>query len=173
MKFSIKNFFGKCETTDLVTFTEEILNGKIHFLYYDSSYLQQGSPTCTKESMRLILTLLACNKWPCNAIDIKSAFLQEKQIERPVFLIPPPEFQEQNTVWKLKTYIYGLSDVLRKWHLRVKEELCKLGIQCNKFESSLFYYQNNNSLDGILITFMLITFVGEGQKNLETASKHC
>ena len=37
--------------------------------------------------MRLILTLLASNKWPCNAIDIKSAFLQGKQIERPVFLI--------------------------------------------------------------------------------------
>ena len=39
--------------------------------------------------MRLILTLLASNKWPCNAIDIKSAFLQGKQIERPVFLIHP------------------------------------------------------------------------------------
>ena len=29
MKFSIKDFFIKC---DLVTFTEEILNGKLHFL---------------------------------------------------------------------------------------------------------------------------------------------
>ena len=29
MKFSIKDFFSKC---DLVTFTEEILNGKLHFL---------------------------------------------------------------------------------------------------------------------------------------------
>ena len=37
MKFSIKDFFSKCdpnlrETADLVTFTEEILNGKLHFL---------------------------------------------------------------------------------------------------------------------------------------------
>ena len=37
MKFFIKNFFSKCwsklqETADLVTFTEEILNGKLHFL---------------------------------------------------------------------------------------------------------------------------------------------
>ena len=29
MKFSIKNFFSKC---DQITFTEEILNGKLHFL---------------------------------------------------------------------------------------------------------------------------------------------
>ena len=37
MKFSIKNFFSKCdqiwkqETADLVAFAEEILNGKLHF----------------------------------------------------------------------------------------------------------------------------------------------
>ena len=30
MKFFIKDFFSKC---DVVTFTEEILNGKLHFLY--------------------------------------------------------------------------------------------------------------------------------------------
>ena len=33
MKFSIKDFFSKCDQIpDLVTFTEEILNGKLHFL---------------------------------------------------------------------------------------------------------------------------------------------
>ena len=36
MKFSIKDFFSKCKqiqkTADLLTFTEEILNGKLHFL---------------------------------------------------------------------------------------------------------------------------------------------
>ena len=36
MKFSIKDFFGKCDQIrsflDLVTFTEEILHGKLHFL---------------------------------------------------------------------------------------------------------------------------------------------
>ena len=35
-KFSIKDFFGKCDqirrnSADLVTFTKEILNGKLHF----------------------------------------------------------------------------------------------------------------------------------------------
>ena len=36
MKFFIKDFFSKCnqidKTADLVTFTKEILNGKLHFL---------------------------------------------------------------------------------------------------------------------------------------------
>ena len=35
MKFSIKDFFSECdqETADLVTFTKEILKGKLLFLY--------------------------------------------------------------------------------------------------------------------------------------------
>ena len=35
MKLSIQDFFSKCDqirTADLVTFTEEILNGKLYFL---------------------------------------------------------------------------------------------------------------------------------------------
>ena len=32
MKLSIKGFFSKCDHADLVTFTEEILNRKLHFL---------------------------------------------------------------------------------------------------------------------------------------------
>ena len=42
MKFSIKDFFSKCDrlhkTADLIcTFTEKILNGKLHFLCNDTS----------------------------------------------------------------------------------------------------------------------------------------
>ena len=32
MKFSIKDFFSKCDQFDFFTFTEEILNRKLHFL---------------------------------------------------------------------------------------------------------------------------------------------
>ena len=31
-KFSIKHFFSKCDQIRIFTFTEEILNGKLHFL---------------------------------------------------------------------------------------------------------------------------------------------
>ena len=39
MKFPAKDFFSVCdpplETVDFITFTEEILNGKLHFLSID------------------------------------------------------------------------------------------------------------------------------------------
>ena len=41
MKFFVRDFFSKCDQigkflADLVTFTEEILNGKLHFLCSES-----------------------------------------------------------------------------------------------------------------------------------------
>ena len=48
MKFSIKDFFSKCvqirspqKFADLVTFTEEMLNGTLHFLW-SLQYLLRG-----------------------------------------------------------------------------------------------------------------------------------
>ena len=45
MKFSIKDFFSKydhiCLHLDLVTFTEEILNRKLHFLRSDQTQIQK------------------------------------------------------------------------------------------------------------------------------------
>ena len=107
--------------------TEKINNGKkvikarllARGFEEDGSNILKDLPTCTKESARLILTLLASDKSPCNAVIIKSAFLQGKQIERALFLIPLSEFQKENEVWKLKTCIYGLSDASRKWYLQV------------------------------------------------------
>ena len=45
MKFSIKDFFSECNQTlrklaDLVTFTEEIFNVKLHFLYIVQEWLE-------------------------------------------------------------------------------------------------------------------------------------
>ena len=39
MKFSIKDFFSKCDQfpADLITFTDEILNGNLHFLCRERS----------------------------------------------------------------------------------------------------------------------------------------
>ena len=37
---------------------------------------RRDSPTCTKDSLRIIMSVVASYNWECNAIDIKSAFLQ-------------------------------------------------------------------------------------------------
>ena len=43
------------------------------------------SPTCSKQSMRLIFVTAASNKWEIKSLDIKVAFSQGEKIERDVF----------------------------------------------------------------------------------------
>ena len=41
----------------------------------------KDSPTCSKKGLRLILSIIAHNKWKINAADIKTAFLQGEEID--------------------------------------------------------------------------------------------
>ena len=50
------------------------------------------SPTCRKESLRILFTVTASMSWNLKSLDIASAFLQGKEIDRIVYLYPPKEF---------------------------------------------------------------------------------
>ena len=73
MKFPIKDFFSKCLPNpqlprDLVTFTEEIINGKLYFLYSVRMYfLKKG----------LFLSELDCFSRSKNVGFTKTCFLNE------------------------------------------------------------------------------------------------
>lgn len=133
---------ARCGSTDSIIYIgynrkKQIMKKRLLKLYQQLEGLRKinilkDSPTCTKESLRLILTLIVSNRWSCNAIDIKSASIKLKQIEKPVFFIPPPECQEQNIVRKLKSCIYNLSDASREWYLKnpyflIKTKIAQMG----------------------------------------------
>ena len=52
---------------------------------------QTDSPTCSKESIQLVLSMIASKKWKCNVMDVKTAFLQGKPLQRDVYIKPPKE----------------------------------------------------------------------------------
>ena len=56
------------------------------------------SPTCSRGSVRVTITLMVSNKWNLNAIDIKTAFLQGKKTDKTVIIKPPKEAQT-NKLW--------------------------------------------------------------------------
>ena len=65
----------------------------------------KDSPTCAKESLRLIFVIMATRKWKIHSIDIKAAFLQGRPIDRKVYVLPPVAAEVKNTIWELKTCI--------------------------------------------------------------------
>ena len=116
----------------------------------DSPGIQTDSPTCGKESLRVILAIAASKGWDCNSIGVKAAFLQSAPLDREVYLRPPIEAGEGDKIWKMNTCVYGLNDASRYWYLSVREELFNLGTKASKYDSAIFYWYNNDKLEGII-----------------------
>ena len=116
----------------------------------DTSGVQTDSPTCGKESLRVVLAIAASQSWSCHSIDVKAAFLQGSPLEREVFLRPPVEANAGSHVWRMKTCVYGLNDASRYWYLRVRQELLNLGMVASKLDAALFYWRAEDGLEGII-----------------------
>ena len=78
--------------------------------------IRKYSPTCCKDNIRLVTSIIASNQLKIHSVDVKSAFLQGKGINRDVYVRPPKE-AETTKLWKLQTNIYGLCDAPRLWYL--------------------------------------------------------
>ena len=119
----------------------------------DTSDLRKDSPTCSKESVRLVLSFACSKQWSCHTIDVKSAYLQGNVISREVYLKPPPEY-DNGSLWKLRKTIYGLGDAARQWYLRVKDELSRLGVAICSLDAGVFYWRNNGEISGVICLYV-------------------
>ena len=108
------------------------------------------SPTCSRESIRLALSVIASMQWTLCSVDIRAAFLQGTSIDCTVFIRPPPE-ANTNKIWQLKKCIYGLADAPRHFYLRLREELIKLGAIPSKLDQGLFYWLEDGHLAAVLV----------------------
>ena len=108
------------------------------------------SPTCRKESLRLMFVITASNGWDISSLDISSAFLQGKKLDRIVYLIPPKEYGTKNVLWKLNKCVYGLSDAARMWYDVVKETVQSAGIEKCPHDDAFFYWKGGTLLQGTM-----------------------
>ena len=121
--------------------------------YEEDTYTQSDSPTVSKAAMRTCLTIASAKNWSICSTDIRSAFLQSRQLIREVFITPPREADcGYNTIWKLNRSLYGLSDAALEFYLSLREELFKLGWSMSSIDNTLFYKMEHERLVGVLVT---------------------
>ena len=118
--------------------------------YEDEQHYPKDSPTIGKGAMRTVLAITASKGWEIKTTDIKSAFLQGKEMERVVHLSPPKEVRVLGILWRLKHCLYGLNDAARQFYRSVVECLKGTGCVQSTLDPALFYLLEREELIGII-----------------------
>ena len=108
--------------------------------------------------------------WQLKSLDIASAFLQGKPIDREVYLIPPKECKRKSVLWKLKKCVYGLSDAARQWYEMVKQTILEAAIKKCPHDDAFFYWLKDGIIEGIM-TIHVDDFIYGGTNNFEELLK--
>ena len=164
---------GKCALSIHWVITEKILHAKkcIKAHLVARGYEEQevnlrtdDSPTCSRESLRIVLSITASNNWKCRSVDIKATFLQGSQIERDIYLRPPSEADQSKKLWKLKTCVYGLSDAPHSWYVRVRDEFENLRVKASIYDHALFFWHEETGFyKGSLHLMLMILYLEEAR----------
>lgn len=121
--------------------------------FEEEESIQSDSPTVGKSAVRVFLSISTSKHWIVKTTDIKSAFLQGRNIDRDVFIAPPKEAKVDKVVWKLKKCLYGLNDAARQFYYSVVAELKRLGCTQSALDPSLFYFKSESGqLLGMLVS---------------------
>ena len=126
------------------------------------------SPTISKDNLRIMFVIIQSMNWELQSTDVKSAFLQGRELEREVLLKPPAELEASGFLMKLRTPLYGLNDASLQWYLRVKEVLTK-DLDCIQsiIDPALYMkYDEHGNLCGLVGTHV-DDFLHAGTKDFE------
>ena len=86
-------------------------------------------------------------------IDVTTAFLQGKPIERDVYLRPPKEaMEDSDRVWKFLVTVYGLCDAQRAWYDTVEEFFSSIRGRRMLRGAAVFVWMEGQRLRGFIST---------------------
>ena len=120
----------------------------------ESLEIRTDSPTICKASERMLLTVAASKGFKLQSLDFKAAFLQGKDLEREVIVIPPKDLirydNGERVLWRLNKAMYGLVDASRNFNKQLDVDLREAGCQRSIFDKALYMYYDQGELIGIL-----------------------
>ncbi|XP_071821643.1 uncharacterized protein [Apostichopus japonicus] len=153
----VKDVGQRCISTRWICTIKESPEGNVQkarlvarcFEDLERSGIKTDSPTCDKESLRVIFSIVAQKAWKLKSMDIKTAFLQGTQFSRNIFVRPPKEAKVEHSVWHLQKCVYGLSDASLCWYNKVKEVMLDCGAAVSSVDPAVFYWFTEE-LRGIL-----------------------
>ena len=121
-------------------------------------YKETFSPVSKKDSLRIILALVAHYDLELHQMDVKTAFLNG-DLEEEVYMDQPEGFVvtgKENLVCKLKKSIYGLKQASRQWYLKFNNTITSYGFIKNTIDRCIYMKVNGSQF--IMLVLMLMKF---------------
>ena len=125
--------------------------------FEDEDYtIRKDSPTVSKFSVRLLLQWAVDNACVPGSIDLKTAFLQSRNLKRRVYLRPTKEARRilslsDNQLWLAKKAVYGMREAPLEWYLTARDALVSYGMESCPLDSCLFVLVNpDGDTEGIV-----------------------
>ena len=103
-------------------------------------YSDTFSPVSKKDSLRMILALVAHFDLELQQMDVKTAFLNG-DLEEEVYMKQPEGFSSsegEHLVCKLKKSIYGLKQASRQWYLKFHDVISSFGFEENIMDQCIY-----------------------------------
>ena len=94
-----------------------------------NDYKETFSPVSRKDSLRIVMALVAHFDLELHQMDVKTAFLNG-DLEEEVYMDQPQGFEttsKRNPVCRLKKSIYGLKQASRQWYLKFDDTVLSYG----------------------------------------------
>nr|GEX18642.1 retrotransposon protein, putative, Ty1-copia subclass [Tanacetum cinerariifolium] len=103
-------------------------------------YNEDFLPVVRLASIRVILSLTACEDYDLEQLDVKIAFLHGN-LEETIYIRHPPGFEEAmgNKVYLLKKSLYGLKQSPRQWYKRFDVYMASNGFSRNNYDSCVYF----------------------------------
>ena len=114
----------------------------------DVQDLDTFSPTCSKSSWRVLLTVAPYRGWGPITVDISTAFLQGGALQRDVYVRPPQELHAPGQLLKLRKAVYGLVDAPIHWYQALHKSMLSFGAIVVPFDPAIYLFRDHESLCG-------------------------
>ncbi|GJV97680.1 ribonuclease H-like domain, reverse transcriptase, RNA-dependent DNA polymerase [Tanacetum coccineum] len=113
------------------------------------------------ETIRLLLTIVANNKWEVHHLDVKSAFLHG-DLKKEVYVTQPEGFikrEDNGKVYRLIKALYGLRQAPRAWNIKLDNTLKSLDFKKCALEQAIYTKTSRDStlIIGVYVDDLIIT----------------
>jgi len=123
------------------------------------------------ETVRVVMSIAAQNKWKVYQMDVKSAFLNGVLMEE-VYVEQPLGYEkkgEEHKVCRLKKALYGLKQAPRAWYSRIDSYLLEKEFEKCEGEPTLYIKEKDGKILIVVLYVDDVIFTGNDDYLIENS----